>query len=260
MSTEDPAPADPTDPTAHDAPDGAEPVVDDGWLEAFEALKVAVGHHFTHEALLVQAVTHASWAHENDGGDYERLEFLGDAVLQLGSSALLMERFPEAREGQMSRLRSRLVSTEGLAKLAKTLQVGPALRLGVGEESTGGRKRPRVLAEAVEAVLGAVYLDAGAELALSLVRRWLDDPLAQLENQAEIAWKDPRSLLQERTQRDLGQTPVYGVADRIGPPHQPTFVVEVRVGEQVLGRGEGRSKREASRRAAEVALEDETPS
>ena len=224
----------------------------------FEKLREAVGHDFANLGLLEQAVTHASYAHENGGGDYERLEFLGDAVLQLGSSALLMQRFPNAREGQMSRLRSRLVSTEALAALARKNEVGPALRLGIGEEATGGRKRPRVLAEAIEAILGAVYLDGGVDAALELVKRWLLAPLEQLESQAEVAWKDPRSLLQERTQRDLGQTPVYGVADRIGPPHQPTFVVEVRVGEQVLGRGEGPSKREASRQAAMVALEDET--
>lgn len=221
----------------------------------FEELRTAVGHQFADESLLETAITHSSFVHENGGHDYERLEFLGDAVLQLGSSALLYERLPQAREGQMSRLRSRLVSTRALADLALQIGVGPALRLGIGEEATGGRDRPKVLAGATEAILGAVFLDAGPDAALALVRRLLAAPLRTLEGLEEESVKDPRSLLQERTQRDLGETPVYGVADRIGPPHRPTFVVEVKVGDEVLGRGEGRSKREASRRAAEVALE-----
>ena len=224
--------------------------------EALHTLRQAIGHDFGDAALLEQALTHTSYVHENGGADYERLEFLGDAVLQLGSSALLYERLPEAREGQMSRLRSRLVSTDALAELAQELGVGPALRLGIGEEATGGRTRPRVLAGATEAILGAVYLDAGADAGLAVVRRWLTPRLASLESQEESAWKDPRSRLQEITQRDHGKTPVYGVAERVGPPHRPTFVVEVRVGDEVLGRGQGRSKREASRRAAEEALED----
>lgn len=224
--------------------------------EGQKALLLHIGHQFQDPRLFRRALTHTSWVHENNGEDYERLEFLGDAVLQLGSSALLFERLPEAREGQMSRLRSRLVSTDALAALARRIGVGAALRLGVGEEATGGRDRPRVLAGATEAILGAVYLDGGADIALALVRRWLDAPLTALTSQEESAWKDPRSLLQEHTQRDRGETPIYGVADRVGPPHRPTFVVEVRVGESVLGRGEGRSKREASRRAAEEALEE----
>jgi ribonuclease-3 len=215
-----------------------------------------VGHAFADSGLLLEALTHASWAHENGGADYERLEFLGDAVLQLCSTKLLVARFPEAREGQLSRLRSRLVSTGALARTSRDLGLGAHIRLGVGEEATGGRERPRVLAGALEAVLGAVFVDAGFEVALALVTRWLDDPLAELEAETG-AHKDPRSLLQEHTQRLLGETPTYPVVACDGPPHEPTFVVEARVGDRVLGRGEGRSKREASRRAAEVALRAE---
>ena len=213
-----------------------------------------LGHPFADEGLLLRALTHTSFSHENGGDDYERLEFLGDAVLQLCATSLLMDRFPEAREGALSRLRSRLVSTRALARLARRLAVGPALRLGVGEEATGGRDRPRVLAGAMEAILGAVYTDAGFAPAHALVAGWFAADLRALATEAKGGWKDPRSLLQERLQRDRGQTPTYDVASRGGPPHDPTFVVEVRLGDEILGSGEGSSKREASRRAAEAAL------
>ncbi|HHO51920.1 MAG TPA: ribonuclease III [Deltaproteobacteria bacterium] len=217
-------------------------------------LGCALGHSFADPQLLLTALTHSSHAHENGGEDYERLEFLGDAVFQLCSTELLVERFPEAREGQLSRLRSRMVNTHALAQLGRRLGIGPALRLGVGEEATGGRDRPRILAGAIEAILGAVFTDGGYTAALALARDWLEEDLAVLETARMRGWKDPRSLLQERAQREFGETPAYGVAARGGPAHQPTFTVEVRVGQRLLGRGEGRSKREAARNAAAEAL------
>lgn len=219
-----------------------------------DALLEAIGHSFSDPQLLTIALTHSSHAHENGGDDYERLEFLGDAVFQLCTTELLVERFPEAREGQLSRLRSRMVNTQALATLGRRLGLGPALRLGVGEEATGGRDRARILAGATEALLGAVFTDGGYTAALAMARRWLDDDLAHLESARMRGWKDPRSLLQERAQRAFGETPAYGVASRGGPAHQPTFTVEVRIGQRLLGRGEGRSKREAARNAAQEAL------
>lgn len=214
----------------------------------------AIGHVFANPMLLEQALTHASYAHENDGPDYERLEFLGDAVLQLATTAWLVERFPEAGEGQLSRLRQRLVSTPALASVAARFGLGDLLRLGVGEESSGGRTRPTVLAGAVEAVLGAVFCDAGFGAAAELVRRWLADGVEMLALGEANGWKDPRSLLQEKTQRDDGETPIYEVIATEGPPHQPIFEVEVRISKRALGRGIGASKREASKAAAEDAL------
>lgn len=212
-------------------------------------------HSFRDPSLLGVALTHASHAHENRGShDNERLEFLGDAVLQLCITSWLTERFPDAREGQLSSLRQCLVNTTMLADIGSMLAIGERLRLGVGEESSGGRTRPRVLAGAVEAVLGAVFVDAGYEAAERLVRIWMRQAVDSLERTAPRTWKDPRSQLQEWTQRERGETPTYEVLDEAGPPHQPIFEVAVRVGSEELGRGLGASKREASRSAAAMAL------
>ena len=213
----------------------------------------AIGHRFADPALLQAALTHASFAHEQGGTDQERLEFLGDAVLQLCVTEWLYERFGEAREGELSRLRQRLVSTTCLAVLGARLGLGECLRLGAGEAGSGGRSRPRVLAGTVEAVLGAVYLDGGQAAAAACVRAWLADAVEELASAGD-GWKDPRSLLQEFLQRDCGQTPIYDVVDTTGPPHERWFSVQVRMADRVLGQGEGRSKREASRRAALDAL------
>lgn len=227
---------------------------------ALASVQAALGHAFSDLELLQTALTHSSWVHENGGEDYERLEFLGDAVLQLCCTRLLVERFATAREGELSRMRSRLVSTHALARLGRRLGIGEALRLGVGEEATGGRDRPRLLAGAVEALLGAVFTDGGYPVASRTVSEWLAAPLDALAAEGAGAWKDPRSRLQERTQRTDGAVPTYEVTEREGPAHDPTFVVEVRVGDRVLGQGEGSSKREAARRAAEDALTNPEPS
>ncbi|MEM6927094.1 MAG: ribonuclease III [Myxococcota bacterium] len=228
--------------------------------EGLASLRETLGHAFADASILTTALTHSSWVHENGGDDYERLEFLGDAVLQVCTTRLLFTHVPRAREGELSRMRARLVSTHALAALGRRLAIGPALRLGVGEEATGGRDRPRVLAGAVEAVLGALFVDGGFEVASGTVTEWLREPLRELAAEGPGAWKDPRSRLQERTQAAEGATPTYAVTQRGGPAHDPTFVVEVRLGDRVLGEGEGSSKREAARRAAETALADPDPS
>jgi len=222
--------------------------------EPLASLREALGHEFADDSLLLAAVTHSSWVHENDGDDYERLEFLGDAVLQLCCTRLLFERFPGAREGELSRLRARLVSTRALAGVGRRIGVGAALRLGVGEEATGGRDRPRVLAGAVEALLGALFTDGGYEVANRVVTAWLEEPLGALEGARPAAVKDPRNVLQERVQAVGHRAPTYRVTLREGPDHDPTFVVEVRLADRVLAEGQGSSKRDAARRAAEQAL------
>lgn len=230
----------------HDVRDGARP-----WLDpAFAA-----------SPRLDEASRHASYAHEHGGADQERLEFLGDAVLQLCVTAWLVERFPTAREGELSRLRQRIVSTPSLAAVGERHDIGAFVRLGAGEEASGGRTRPRVLAGTVEAVLGALFLDVGLDAANDVVHAWFGDAVESLAAEDDLGdgWKDPRSLLQEQIQRDLGLTPTYVVADRSGPAHAPRFVVDVCAGDQRLGRGEGASKREASRAAATHALRGEPP-
>jgi len=217
----------------------------------------SLAYVFRNRELLERALTHSSYANERATADNERLEFLGDAVLELAVSALLLERYPEAREGQLSRLRSRLVNTEALARVARDLGLGKILRLGVGEEQTGGRDRTSVLADAAEAVLGAVFLDAGFARARKVAVAWMEAPLERLADGdgVDLRWKNSRSQLQECIQRDRHQTPTYRVIGREGPAHEPVFTVEVLAGSDVLGTGTGRNKREASHDAAAKALE-----
>jgi ribonuclease-3 len=213
-----------------------------------------IDHPFADPALLQEALTHTSWSHENGGPDYQRLEFLGDAVLQMVVTHWLVESLPTDQEGELTRLRQHLVNTRTLAEVGRALGLGAHLRLGVGEESTGGRDRDKTLAGACEAVLGAVYLDGGWPPAERLVKQWFADRFEALTQDGDARQPDPRGLLQAITQRDLGATPTYEVTSREGPPHAPTFAVEVRIGERVLGRGVGSSKRQASRQAASDAL------
>ena len=220
-------------------------------------LQRRLGYTFEDANRLERALTHSSYANENRVGDNERLEFLGDAVLELVVSALLVERFPAAKEGQLSRLRSRLVNTHALAELAGTLQIGSELRLGVGEESTGGRSRVSVLADAFEAVVGAVFEDGGYPAARTLAEPWLQQRMAELDDrEVDLRWKDSRSRLQEVIQRDRQHTPTYRVTNKQGPAHAPVFTVDAVVLGEVLGTGTGGSKREAARNAADAALSD----
>ena len=225
-------------------------------MTGHDQLQAAIGHRFSDPSWIETALTHSSYGHEHNCSDNERLEFLGDAVLQMCTTLLLMERFGAAREGELSRLRSRLVNTEALAEIGAELALGDALRLGRGEEDTGGRTRTRNLANATEAVLGAVYQDGGFEACRALVEMWMAPRVAKLgtADGGKHKWKDARSRLQERTQQNGGATPVYHVTGKTGPSHAPTYEVEVRVDKTVLGQGTGRSKRDAARDAAERAL------
>lgn len=220
-------------------------------------------YRFKDGRLLQQAVTHSSYANENRTPNNERLEFLGDAVLELVVSEALVARYPEAREGQLSRLRSRLVNGEALAEIGRSIKLGRDLRLGKGEESTGGRDRSGNLADAIEAVLGAVYLDGGFEAARDVAGRWMEHGLRSLDevggvaprDKVDLRWKDPRSALQERVQNLHREPPTYRVVAQEGPPHAPVFTVEVYAGDALLATATGPSKREASRKAAAAALE-----
>jgi len=211
---------------------------------------------FSNPELLQKALTHTSWSHENGGEHNERLEFLGDAVLEMCTTLLLMTHFSSAREGELSRLRARLVNTEILAEIGVHLNVGPHLRLGRGEETHGGRERVSILENAVEAILGAIYLDAGFAVCQRVVRDWMAPHIERLDKpEARVnAWKDDRSLLQEHLQATRGQPPTYRVEQTDGPAHRPVFTAEVLLGSKVVGHGHGQTKREASRAAARAAL------
>jgi ribonuclease-3 len=205
--------------------------------------------------LLQQALTHASWVHEHPGespGHNERLEFFGDAVVNLAISEALLRRHPTDDEGVLSARRAAIVSTHGLARIGARLDLGEHLRLGEGEARRGGRRRPSILASAFEAVAGAICLDLGWPAA----RDWVI-AIATPEIEAEtapLALKSPKSRLQEHTQR-LGSRPEYRVLEATGPDHEKEFRVVVAVDGEALGTGTGPSRRQAETVAAAAALD-----
>ncbi len=217
------------------------------------ALERRLGHRFDRPDLLARALTHRSRAHENgdEGGSNERLEFLGDAVLDLLVSERLMERLPAAPEGVLSRARAAAVNTTALAGRALALGLDRRVLLGRGEERTAGRAKESILANVFEAVLGALYLDGGLEVARALVDRELADVLADPAS----GLSDAKTRLQELLQAQGGAPPTYAIAEQSGPPHAREFRVRVSQGDLVLGEGVGRSKRSAEQEAARAALE-----
>jgi len=206
--------------------------------------------------LLEQALVHTSWLHEHREtvrGHNERLEFLGDAVVGLAISETLYARHPDDDEGILSARRAGIVSAIGLSRLAARLDLGSHLLLGEGEAARDARRRPSLLAQSFEAVVGAVYLDLGWEA----TRSWLVE-LAAPELDADpsiVALKSPKSRLQEWTQRTTGGRPLYRVLEAVGPDHEKVFRIEVQVDGEVLGAGEGPSRRIAETAAAMRALE-----
>jgi ribonuclease-3 len=206
--------------------------------------------------LALTALTHKSWCNEHrteELPDNERLEFLGDAVVDLAISHRLMQRFPGAAEGELSKLRAQIVNEEGLSKIARRLDLGSLLLLGRGEELTGGREKSSVLADAFEAVIGAVYFSSGMLKVMELVDRLFAPELEAVATGR--ADKDYKSLLQEDVQNRLRVSPRYRVVSEKGPDHEKIFEVEVTVGEDVFARSTGRSKKEAEQAAARATLE-----
>ncbi len=221
--------------------------------DAIRAIQAGLGHAFREGTVLLDALTHSSFAHERPElarTDNERLEFMGDAVLQWAVSALLLERFPGATAGELTRRRADLVCEEGLAQIARDVGIGPGLRLGRGEERSGGRDKPRLLASALEACIAAIYLDAGGEVAMTACRALFEQ---RLERMAPGA-RDFKTRVQESLQRSGQRPPSYELAAVRGPDHARVFEVALMVDGRELGRGEGRSKLEAEQAAAELAL------
>lgn len=203
-----------------------------------------------------EALTHPSYANEKSVPDNQRLEFLGDAVLGLCVSELLSAAHPDADEGKLTRMRSAIVNAEALAAWGRAAGVGPALWLGRGARAGGERDQTNVVADAVEALVAAVYDARGLDGARAFVRTMAEAMIADADL---LGARDPKSLLQERVQAQGLPTPAYRVASSRGPQHEQTFEVEVVVGDEVLGRGEGRSKRLAERAAAADALSRPVP-
>lgn len=200
-----------------------------------------------------QALTHPSYANEREGiDDNQRLEFLGDSVLGLCTSELLWERFPNAAEGSLTRMRAQLVNADALANFARRVDLSGALHLGRGADASGLRDSTNVLADAVEALIAAAYLDKGLDTAREACKRVVEPELERLQ---VTSGRDPKSELQERLQAHGGGPPSYQVVESGGPSHARWFVVEALHDDQAIGRGRGRSKRLAERAAAQEALD-----
>lgn len=208
-----------------------------------------LGYEFKNLSLLETALTHSSYANEFSCPSNERLEFLGDALLGCVVSVLLYEKYPSYTEGDLSKIRSRVVSGANFAKYAESLGLGRQMRLGKGEENTGGRERESNNANAFEALVGALYLDAGYEKTFEVVSRLFQDAIE--ENDFP---RDSKTKLQEVSQSLFGETPEYRVLSEEGPPHERTFIVEVRIPSDLTGTGKGRSKRQSEQSAARDAL------
>ncbi|MGD2059466.1 MAG: ribonuclease III [Acidimicrobiia bacterium] len=216
------------------------------------SLETSLRYSFHDPALLRLALTHRSVSSEDSArNDNERLEFLGDAVLQLVVTDLLYDSYPQLAEGQMAKVRAAVVSRPTLAEVARSLDLGAHVELAASEEATGGRAKDSILADAVEAIIGAVYLDGGIEPSRELVLRLWQERVA--ERAKEPGVKDYKTRLQEFTARD-GRRPEYRVRGT-GPDHDRRFSAVVSVGGKDYGSGRGRSKKEAEQAAARVALE-----
>ncbi len=218
-----------------------------------EMLQQRLGVQFADLSLLEQALCHRSAAEEGLARAHnERLEFLGDAVVQLCVTELLYLRFGQAAEGDMSRIRARLVNKGFLASLAEEIELGPLLILGKGEEKDG-RSKPSLLADAFEAIMGALFLDQGMDQCRRVLAEYFAGALAEISDPVGYG-RHPKSALQELTTERWRQTPSYTLLETSGPPHQRSFLFSVSLGERELARGEGHSTKEAQSRAARAAL------
>jgi ribonuclease-3 len=224
-------------------------------MTELDAFQDRIGVHFDDLSLLLRALTHRSYVNENPLDtleDNERLEFLGDAVIDLITSELLYHRFPEMSEGRLTSMRAALVRTETLARLAAYLGLGEVLRLGRGEAEHGGRIRAANLCGTLEALVGAVYLDQGYQIAREMIEPHFV-PAADAILARELD-RDAKSRFQEWSQAVLGETPHYETVAAVGPDHEKRFTVRVTVNGQIFGEGSGRSKQTAAQAAAQQAL------
>ncbi len=220
--------------------------------ELLAQLQEKIGYRFSDEGLLRQAVTHSSFANEqkiNKLSNYERLEFLGDAVLEMVSSEFLYKENPQMPEGQLTRLRASMVCEPALAYCARDIDLGSYILLGKGEEATGGRKRDSITSDVMEAVIGAIFLDGGIEEAKKYIYRFI---LSDLEN--KILFMDSKTLLQEEVQKNNTEQLHYELIGETGPDHDKEFHVKAYLDGKEIGTGIGRTKKAAQQQAAYEAL------
>ncbi len=219
-----------------------------------QPLESRIQYKFRNSLLLAEALTHPSLAYESQRPhfDNQRLEFLGDAVLQLAVTEALFKIFPDATEGHLTKLRSRVVSRKALARFATVIHLGEYVLLGKGEESTGGRKRHSTLADAFESLIGAIYMDSGLESAKNLILRLFENEIKDMMDSPDE--RNPKGELQEYLQAIEPIAPVYRIVNESGPDHRRVFQAEVTWRDQLLATGKGKSKKEAEARAAAEAL------
>ena len=219
-----------------------------------KSIEKNIGYEFKNIKLLENALTHSSYANEvrNGNTSNERLEFLGDSVLSLIVADYLFKEFKKIPEGELTKIRASLVCEKSLCGFSRSLEVGKYLRLGKGEDNNGGRERDSILADAFEAILAAVYLDGGIEPARNLVMRFI---LPELENTGEETFKDYKTVLQEIIQQNPEENVSYSLTAQSGPDHDKIFEVEVHLNSNVIGKGVGKSKKQAEQMAAKQALE-----
>lgn len=217
-----------------------------------EILQNSIGYHFKNTALLSRALTHSSYANEYNlsAGDNERLEFLGDSVLGFITAEYLFANHRDFPEGELTKLRAYAVCEKSLFAYAQEIELGKYLKLGKGEERTGGRERPSVLSDAFEAVIAAIYLDGGMDEAKKFVLRFVVPYV-----EAKPTFKDYKTALQEVVQQNHGEALEYVLVSESGPDHNKRFEIEVHLNSNVLGRGVGGSKKKAEQNAAKEALE-----
>ncbi len=221
-------------------------------MDLLDDFQEKIGYEFKDISLLEQALTHSSYANEKrlpKLSDNERLEFLGDAVLEVVSSEFLYLNYPDVPEGELTRLRASLVCEPTLAYCTKEIELGKYLRLSHGEDKTGGRMRPSVLSDALEATIGAIFLDGGMEEAKRYILRFI---LTDIENKK--LFHDCKTILQEKIQAMHDKPLEYVLEREEGPDHAKTFTVSARVGDSILGQGSGSSKKAAEQQAAYAAL------
>jgi ribonuclease-3 len=221
-----------------------------------QELQELMGYKFSEPALLEQALTHRSFAHEHSDQQQshnESMEFLGDSILGFVVSEELYRRYPAAAEGSLSKAKAYLVSAASIYRLAKDLDLGSCLRLSFGEEKTGGRKKRALLVDAFEALIAALYLDGGLGAAQRFIGKQLQKALDDMDVD-RVRYEDFKSTLQERLHLMHMPEPVYNVVKEVGPDHAKTFSVEVRVGDSIAARADGRTKKEAQQNAAKAAL------
>ena len=217
-------------------------------------LQTRIGYTFNDQELLLEALTHSTYANEHRSEsllDNQRLEFLGDTIVNAAITRKVFLAFPGCDEGRLTKIRAELVREDMLVRIARNLNLGQELRLGKGEEHDSGREKPSILADAYEALIGAVFLDSSFELACDVVDRHVDAAAGVL---ADLRLSDFKSLLIEHCQARFRTVPELLVAEETGPEHGKTFVVEVWINGEIMGRGEGRSKKQASQKACREAL------